>query len=588
MKRLILFFSLVFSLFIPGSVHAEENWVIDSFNSEINVLSDGKVKIIETINVDFGSLQKHGIYRDIPYVYTDSDGGKTYTDIDVSSVTDGISLIPYEESRTGGYIRIKIGDPDRTISGKQTYKIEYTAVGVLRSFDDHDELFWDVTGGSWPVPISQVQAVVTLPKGSIDKITCYEGAQNSTVKCQSAKTGKRAATFRTTRSLGANEESTIVVGYTKGLFPIITVPPPENEFLKLFNLGTLATFLITSILGIGLSLFLWWRKGRDYWWKRKHLYDEQARYEVRPIRAHEPIVVEYTPPENLRPAEVGTLIDERANTTDVTATIIDLASRGFLKIAEESKKWVFGSKDYVLTKIEKDTNALLTYEKELLDRLFDEGGIVKMSDLKREFYKDLKVVKDKLYEEMVHKKFFYENPESVRNRYLYFGIGVAVVGGIITFFLTSVFESGIFLGLGVGLLISATFLIIVSFFMPRKTAYGRDMYRRVRGYHLFVSKAEKYRQRFFEKKNMFNEALPYAIAFGVTEKFAKAFKEMGIEPQQPSWYTGSGHFNAAVFGASMASFSSSMGTAMASTPGGSGFSGGGAGGGFGGGGGGSW
>jgi uncharacterized membrane protein len=249
---------------------------------------------------------------------------------------------------------------------------------------------------------------------------------------------------------------------------------------------------------------------------------------------------------------------------------------------------MFGSKDYTFTKINKDTKGLITYEKELLDRLFDEGKIVKVSELKTKFYKDLKAVKEKLYEEMVNKKFFYENPEKVRNRYLFIGIGVGVVGIIITVPLTSVFESGIFLGLGVGLIVGAISLIIVSYFMPRKTAYGRDIYRRVRGYHLFVSKAEKYRQRFFEKKNMFNEVLPYAIAFGVTEKFAKAFKEMGIEPQQPSWYTGTGPFNAAVFGASMASFSNSIGSSMAATPGGSGFSGGGAGGGFGGGGGGSW
>lgn len=78
--------------------------------------------------------------------------------------------------------------------------------------------------------------------------------------------------------------------------------------------------------------------------------------------------------------------------------------------------------------------------------------------------------------------------------------------------------------------------------------------------------------------------LPYAIVFGVAEKFAKAFEKMGIEPQQPSWYVGSRPFNAVVFGGSMSSFSSSIGTAMAATPGGSSFSGGG----FGGGGGGSW
>jgi uncharacterized membrane protein len=127
---------------------------------------------------------------------------------------------------------------------------------------------------------------------------------------------------------------------------------------------------------------------------------------VRPIGAHETIVVEYEPPEKLRPAEVGVLMDERADTLDVTATIIDLATRGYLTITEVPKKWVFGSTDYTLARVKKDTASLLDYEKELFSKLFDEKDKVDMSSLKTKFYKDLKVVKDKLYEEIIKKGFF--------------------------------------------------------------------------------------------------------------------------------------------------------------------------------------
>ena len=124
--------------------------------------------------------------------------------------------------------------------------------------------------------------------------------------------------------------------------------------------------------------------------------------------------------------------------------------------------------------------------------------------------------------------------------------------------------------------------------MERKTACGREMFRRAQGYELFVSTVENHRQKFFENRNMFNEVMPYAIVFGLTEKFAKAFKDMGLEPKQPSWYSGTGTFNAVAFGSTMSSFSNSLSSAMASSPGGSGFSGGSSSGGFGGGGGGSW
>lgn len=577
----------LFFLLTPSLINAQENWTINAFDSEIEILSNGQVNIVETINVDFGSLQKHGIFRDIPFAYTASDGAKTYTEVVVTRVRDGAGQVPYEVFTTGDFVRVKIGDPDKTITGEQSYRIEYTATGVLRSFDSHDELFWNVTGSNWPVPISEVSASVTLPSEAITKITCFQGTLGSNEACTSKKLNDKVATFFSKGSLGPKEGLTVVVGYTSGLVPITTVAPPENPFDNLFSLQSIAISLVTIAAGGALVFFLWWRRGRDYWVKQRFADDPNAKHEIRPVGAHETVVVEYTPPENLRPAEVGTLIDEKAHTADVTATIIDLATRGFLKIKELEKKWLFGSVDYELTKIQKDTNSLVDYERELLDRIFDEGDKVKLSDLKTKFYKDLKKVKEELYKEMINKKFFYENPESVRRKYMFFGLGVGIFGGVLLFI-------GMFLPIillipfAVSVGLTGVMLLIFSNFMPRKTAHGREMFRRIKGYELFVSKAEKYRQQFFERKNLFNEVLPYAIVFGATEKFAKAFKDIGIEPRQPSWYTGTRPFNAAVFGVSMASFSNSLGSAMAATPGGSGFSGGGAGGGFGGGGGGSW
>lgn len=581
-----LLFILVF-FFSSTTIYAQEDWVIDNFQSNINILEDGKISVTENIDVDFGSLEKHGIYRDIPYVYTQEGGKKFYTEVEISTVSSNGSSTPFEKSKTGGYIRLKIGDPDKTLSGKNAYIITYQVAGILRSFEEYDELFWNVIGSSWPVPVKQASVIINLPSGKISQITCFEGVKGSKKTCLSNLVNDTSASFKTRGGLGVEEDLTVVVGYTKGLVPIIKIEPPRTVFSDILTLPSIASFLITLIISGGAAFMLWWWQGRDYWFRKRFLGDPQAKHEVKPIGAHEPIVVEYSPPENLRPAEVGTLVDERADTLDVTATIVDLAQRGFLGIEEVERKWAFGSKDYVLTKQSKDSRELLEYEKELYKRIFDTKESVKISDLKTEFYKDLKVVKEKLYEEMLNKKFFYENPESVRLKYILIGVGAVFFGGVVLAigFMTTL---SLIFAIGLGISIGSSLLILVSMVMPRKTAHGQELARRVKGYKLFIDTAEKYRQRFFEKKNMFNEILPYAIVFGSTEKFAKAFEKMGIEPPQPSWYTGSGTFNAAVFGASMSSFSGSMGTAMASAPGGSGFSGGGAGGGFGGGGGGSW
>ena len=104
---------IIFLLLIPTQVFAQENWLINNFASDIHIQEDGWVSVVEKIDVDFGSEQKHGIFRDIPYVYTYQNGAKLYTEIKVLSVRDSTnsSSIPYETFTSGDYTRIKIGDP---------------------------------------------------------------------------------------------------------------------------------------------------------------------------------------------------------------------------------------------------------------------------------------------------------------------------------------------------------------------------------------------------------------------------------------------------------------------------------------------
>jgi uncharacterized membrane protein len=214
---------------------------------------------------------------------------------------------------------------------------------------------------------------------------------------------------------------------------------------------------------------------------------------------------------------------------------------------------------------------------------------VSASSLKTTFYKALKEIKSDLYKEVVEKGLFPSNPDKVRIKYLVVAIVIGSVGLWVGF--SGIDRGNVFLAdLGLGSIVSGVILAFVSRFMPRKTAYGRNVYRRILGYRMFIDKAEKYRQQYFEKQNMLNEVLPYAIVFGLTGKFADAMKDMGLKTTRPSWYTSAHAFNTINFVNSMDSFSSSMSSAIAAAPKSSGFSSGGgfSGGGFGGGGGGSW
>lgn len=595
MKRIFTFFLLLFtvcSVLIAPNAHAQESgWVIDSFNSDIKVERTGEVAVEEDVAVDYGALEKHGIYRDLPYVYEQSDGEKSYSEINVESVLQDGGGAKYDLSRNKNNIRIKIGDANKTISGKHTYKIYYKVKGVLRGFEGYDELYWNVTGNQWGVPIEKASATVKIQNTQILKITCFQGYSANTEECsKDMAPDNSSANFSSTRPLQPSEGLTIVAGYGKGIIPLLVIQKPKTLFEKMLEPYSLLFLGILLFVSVGSAFFLWLRNGRDYSFIRRSVLDKPSGEKVREIGEHETVVVEYEPPEKLRPAEIGVLTDERADTLDVVATIIDLAARGYLTITEISKKWVFGDTDYLLTKKKEDINDLVSYEKLLVDKLFDGKKEVTISSLKTTFYEDLAQVKKSLYERIVSQKFFPSSPEKMRALYLVSGIVVLILGFIMFTYVING-DSAYPVDFGIGVISFGFFLLVLSPFMSRKTGYGREMYRRVKGYQLFISTAEKYRQRFFEKKNLFNEVLPYAIVFGLTEKFAQAMKDIGLPEKYmgSGWYVGAHAFNYATFSSGMNDFSKSLSTAIASAPKSSGFSGGGSsGGGFGGGGGGSW
>lgn len=587
MKKILFLIALLFFCLSPRPVlAADEGWTIEKFNSDLAVEQTGEVSVVETIDVNFNTLSKHGIYRDIPYAY-ESNGQKIYTEILTQKVEQNGAPATYVTSKNDTYVDLKIGDADRTISGKNTYKIYYTVRGVLRGFTDHDELYWNVTGNNWPVPINHATATVTLPSDGLTKTACYQGYAGSQGECLSQIQSPRIAEFQSDEILDAAQGMTIVSGYTKGMVPLLTVQRPKTFWGKFTTWPSELTLGIAVTFGIVTIFYLWYKGGRDYWLGQNMFGKINNQGSAKPLGAHETTVVEFTPPEKLRPAELGVLMDERADTHDVVATIIDLASRGYLTITEVPKKWIFGKMDYLLTKKSKDGKGLLGYEKMLLDKLFATEKTVTISSLKTTFYEELKEIKQELYNEVVRKKLFTSDPEKIRQKYLLIAFVLLILGIIITG--NSVAHDLIIpadIGLGIG--ISGVILIIMSQFMPRRTASGRELYRRARGYYLFINTAEKYRQQFFEKKNMFNEILPYAIVFGLTTKFAQQMHDIGLTHTATAWYVGTQPFNTTTFGNSMNDFSRSMSSAIASAPQSSGFSGGSSGGGFGGGGGGSW
>jgi uncharacterized membrane protein len=570
MRRLILSLALAASLLLHTPLaQASEPWRITSFFSDLTVTSDGHLQVTEIIQVDFGNTEKHGIFRVIPYRYDQEGNASLYTRVQVESVSQDESPAPYDIHTDNNNLTVKIGEAETLITGTHTYTLTYNVAGVLHDrMTEYDELYWNVTGNDWPVPIESATATVTLPKESLLQLSCYQGVRDSSTPCTSAKWDSSTKASFSATTLQEGEGLTIATGFSKGLVPILH-PDPLPSVLETFtHPKTLGTFVLTLLLGLFLILRGYLTKGRDQ--------GDRGRS----------IAPEYTPPANLRPAEISTLLDEQADTSDVSATIVDLANRGYMTITCIPKQCMFSKEDYMFTRTNKVLDDLLEYERVLISSIFDTQNERTMSDLTNTFASHLSQVKNQIYMEMVTKGLYLKPINQIIGTYVAAGIGLLLLGIVST--VLSVGNSydpnsqhPLTLGFGVAVVLIGIVRLCTVRAMPSRTPEGTRLLRLAKGYKLFVSNTEKYRQPYFEKQNVFMDILPYAMVFGVTDKLVKAFQDMELEVTVPAWYLGGTSMDFIDFGSKLST--------MASAPSSSGSDGGGSsGGGFGGGGGGSW
>jgi uncharacterized membrane protein YgcG len=573
-RVIILFFVVV--IYYSGAF--AQDFTIENFGSDITVGRDSSVMVKETIVVRFKN-PKHGIYREIPFRYADESGNIVRTPLEVLSVTDGSGKSrQYKVSKRGNLVNIRIGDPRTYIDGVRTYVITYNVENAILFLDDHDELYWNVTGNYWRCQVRKASANVVLAarKQSGDFwAACYTGPLNSGESACGFDTSHNSGEFFTKRNLAPREGFTIAFGWTKGL---ITPPPAWKKFLWEINLGENWIFVL-PVLSLLLMGHLWYRRGRD-------------------PRVKESVTVMFEPPkyngESLTPGEVGTIVDEKLDSRDITSAIVGLAVKGYIKIEESRTEGLIShSTDYYLAKVKEADEKLSPFEKILMRNIFTgelQGRLV--SDLKNNFYTQIELLKTTLYGELMSKKYFLVSPEKLRKFYLATGIAVAVIGAVaLHIFISSAGGKAVLAGILTGLPVLA-----FSKVMPAKTKAGASVYMDILGFQEFLRRAEKDRLQRMGDKDLFSKFLPYAIALDVVDNWAKAFE--GVYQDPPQWYTsesGLTTFSPYNFSRSINAATSNLASAIYSAPRGSGISGGGSsggggfsGGGFGGGGGGSW
>ena len=611
------------------------------FHSHISVHEDSSMTVTEKITVRAENKKiKRGIYRDFPTKYKGRLGNKIKVGFDIVEVLRNGHQEPFHTKNISNGIRIYIGDKNRYInSGEHTYTIKYKTNQQLGFFEQHDELYWNVTGNGWEFPIIQAKASIRLPDTIEEKdvkLEAYTGLMGARGQSYDTDIGYSGNyLFKTTRALSSKEGLTVVVAWPKGHIN----SPGFMQKLQWWTSANIDNPLV--IIGfIGLLLFYlfsWWQVGRD------------PKAGV--------IIPHYQPPKGFPPGAMRYIKEMGHDKKVFTAAILNLAVKGYIKIHKTSSK-------YELEKIKKPDMKLPIGEHAVLSNLFKVYGqkLTLKSKNHRLISSALSEHKKALKQEYSQSYFLHNNkyliigvlisillaiyifisipnssePGAALFLIFWLSIWTPVTGfliyawyqalrrklsgekasdlGTVTLFagVWSFFEVGALAGLGAligianGILIVLLFVVNIIFYFLLKTPTlkGRKLLDKVEGFkqYLEVAEKEELNLKYPPKKTpkLFEAYLPYALALGVenqwVEQFANVFNTSEGKEYQPTWYSGyewspnnlPGFTNS--IGDALSSAISSSSTAPGSSSGSSSFGGGGgsSGGGGGGGGGGGW
>ncbi len=585
LKLLLTGISFVGIIAVPGLVAADlNNFTVTSFAADETLSRNdpqGELHIIEHINVNFTDYN-HGILRAIPSRY------KSHSlQLHVNSISSGSGAPShYTTYGSNGNTVLKIGDPNQTVTGAQAYTIDYTLHNVISFYNDHDELYWDVNGDQWQQPFQQVFVKVNLPQDlrQNKQPLCYTGSyggseQNCTISSVSTNINN-AQTIQatTTKPLLANQTLTYVAGFEKGYFQ-----PGHWYDAASEHLSEIIKFLVPVIILGGGSFAYWLSRGRD-------------------PKGQGVIIPQYVPPEGLKPMAVGTIIDFKLDNKDITATIIDLAVRGYLKITEtkQNRALLKDKLSYKLELIKADLSQLDAHEVMLVKALFSNlaaGAVADVSALKNKLYTTANILNKSIEAELTGAGYFRSDPSKS---------GKAISISLITVGIAIYFGAH-FLGIPLvaGLVAGGLIAWLCLRAMAARTPKGVAAKEQILGLKMYLETAEKDRLEKLQAPDaryaanagepvktvdLFEKLLPYAMALGVEKQWSKQFE--GLYTSPPSWYAGNwSTFNAYYLASSLSDgIGSAVNTAFSepSSSGSSGFGGGFAGGGGGGGGGGGW
>jgi len=589
---------------LSGSPCLARSITIEDFSVAIQVDESSTLEVTETIRLRFEG-QWNGIQRSIPVASRTPNGLTHHIGLHLQDVSNERGQrLKVERRRHGDDVDLKIYVPNAA-NAVRTVVIRYRVENGLRFFEDHDELYWNVTGDQWPYPIGDARVKVTLPGRLVNvRANAFTGAAGSKERAASITidgvahkpddafepaaespppaTDSHVVEIAASRALGIREGLTAAVAWNPGVIRRPTgwarAWPLWRDWL--LERSIVVTCGLAPLTALGLLFARWWQVGRE------------------PRMG--PIVVQYEPPAGLGPGEVGTLMDNNPDDRDLIACLVDTAVKGALRIREVKPGGWLSKATYAFELLEPESRwqekGVNRSGQEILRGIFGSrtgeaagpDGVlatVLSTDLEHEFYTHVPKIRDAMLDDLVERGFYGERPDKVTRRYVIYGL-VSSLGIAAVAFVTAInspqtvrdFYSLMAIVTGaLTLYASAVFAAI----MPARTAAGVRTRSAIRGFREFLSKVDAHRLASIPlTPELFERYLPYAIALGVERRWARSFA--GICTVPPQWYTGShpiDSFDASMFSHSLVQMSTGDGSGFSGGGGDGGCSGGGDGGG---------
>jgi hypothetical protein len=476
----------------------------------LKVLRDGTLQVTEKVTVPGGRQ----LTSRVPLkVSAGDDQDRVFTARDIKTEGTATSRLTGDQlvlTFTGG-------------TGTATFTVD----GAIADQSGRQQARWQVASG-FDAPVAKLTASFLAPSPRLSPVDCFAGPIGSNQRCTLAELDHTGVVRLEQNDVAPGDRVDLLVG-----LPANTVPANA----KFADVGLFATaFAFTPLTGIVFALLLVFLIAGGIFVQRRRKEDAGALTTATgPVEVllRDGDRVFFASPDGVLPGQVGTVVDETVDVVDISATVVDLAVRNYLWLAEVP------GPDWQIARRNPPDEHLHDFERAVYETLLPTGkAAVLVSQLRARGRLDLRKISDAMYADVVTKRWFSRRPDTARGRLTWLGAGIFALGAVATAVLTFTLGEAL---LGVAVALAGLAVAAAAALLPSRTARGRVLVGQVRGLldYLHTAKAEDIPPA--DREMVFSRSLPYAVVLGDTERWLGAFAALNPASDGAAglyWYGG--------------------------------------------------